>query len=99
MFLLCSQAKRVKRNAEQEINLNLRDEPSLLRVKRDEVGEPALVRVKRQKRDLTEQLDEALIRVKRNKRDTSEQELIRVKRGDVDPEDQELTRVCNLFSN
>ena len=68
-------------------------------LQRNEVEEPDLVRVKRQKRDLTEQLDEALLRVKRNKRDVSEQALLKVKRGDIDRSDLELTRVCDSITS
>ena len=89
------QIKRVKRSVEHESNLNL-DAPILLRAKRHEIPAPALDRVKRERRDISEQLDEALERVKRNRRDVSEQtELVRVKRGDVEQQDLELTRVSN----
>ena len=80
---------------EHESNLNF-DTLALLRVKRDEIPSPALNRVKRERRDISDQLDEALERVKRSKRDVSEQaELVRVKRGDVEQQDAELIRVSN----
>ena len=85
----------MKRSVEYESNSNL-DTPVLLRSKRHEIPASALNRVKRERRDVSDQLDEALERVKRNKRDVSEQiELVRVKRGDVEQQDPELTRVSN----
>ena len=89
------QIELVKRSVEHESNSNL-DAPILLKVKRHEIPAPALDRVKKERRDISEQLDEALKRVKRNKRDVSEHtELVRVKRGDVEQQDPELTRVSN----
>ena len=87
------QIKRVKRSVENESNVNLGTLP-LLRVTRDEIPTPALNRVKRERRDISDQLDEALERVKRSKRHVSEQtELVRVKRGDVVQQVTELIRV------